>query len=106
MLGTIVSIRHDYFVSAGVGIVLDGLIDVEEERILHVGEDHADCAALAAGEVARMQIGVIPKFFDGFQNARARGGFDDACVIQHPGHGRSGDFGAASDLFQIHELSL
>ena len=54
-----------------MGVGLQGFIDIEKERVLQVGDDHPQSPALAAGQAARVQIGVILEFFDGFHHAGA-----------------------------------
>src|ERR1035438_9045732 len=102
LLATVVGVGHHHFVAGGVRIALHRLIDVEEKGILHVGDDHPDGAALPAGEVAGVEVGMILQFFDCLDYSRAGGSLDDACIVQDPRDRSGGDLGAAGHLFEVH----
>src|SRR5229473_5120025 len=57
LFGAVIGIGHHHFMAAGVRVGFNCLVDVEEKRILHVGGDHTDSAALAAGQTACVEIG-------------------------------------------------
>jgi hypothetical protein len=61
---------------------IDGLVNVEEERVLHVGDDHTDGPALASGQAAGVEVGVVLQFFDSLGDSRARGILDDTGIVQ------------------------
>ena len=95
----VVRVRHHNFVTARVRIRFDGFINVEEKRILEIRRDYANAAALAPGQIARVQIGMILEFLDGPLHARAGGRFNDTCVVQDPGDRRGRNFGSPGHLF-------
>ena len=60
--------------------------------------------AFAAGQVARVEVGMVLQFLDGPHDPRACRILDDAGVVQHAGDGRGGHFGAPGHLFEVHVL--
>ncbi len=102
LLGAIVGIRHDDFVTFGMSAGFDGLVDVEEKWIFNIGDDHSDIAALDSGEAAGVQVRLILELLHCSQYTRPRRAFYEGGVIQRTGNGCSGDFGTPCDLFEIH----
>ena len=85
-----------------MGAGFDCLVDIQEERIPNVRNDHPDAAALSACEAAGVEIGVILEFLDGFHHARARRSLHDGDIVQNAGDGRRGNSCASRNLFEIH----
>ena len=107
LFAAIVGVGDDDFEARRlVRIAFDGFEDVEEEGVLHIGDDHADGAAFSAREIAGVQIGVILEFLDGLDDAGAGGGLDHACIIEHARDRGGGDFGAAGHLFKVHVANI
>src|SRR5262249_52538610 len=52
LLGAVVRIRYHHFIPSGVGVAFHGFVDVEEERVLHIGDDHPEGPALPARQIA------------------------------------------------------
>ena len=80
----------------------DELEDVEEERILEIGHDHAQRAALPSRQRAGMKVGMILEFFDGFKDAGAGGVLDGPDVIDNARDGGDGNSGPLGNILQFH----
>src|SRR5262249_12511385 len=102
LLGAVIGIGPDHFEAAGVRAGFDGPVDVEEERVLHVGDDHPNRSTLAAREAAGMQVGMVLQLLDGAHHAGAGGVLDDARVVEHARHRGGGHLGAPGHLFEVH----
>src|ERR1035438_7368329 len=77
-------------------------VDVEKKRVLHVGDNHPDGAALPARQVAGVEIGVVLQLLDCLDHSGAGGCLDHACIVEYPRDRSGGDLGAAGHLFQVH----
>ena len=77
-------------------------IDVQEERILHIRNNDAEDAALAARERAGMKIRMVVEFFGGLQHAGTRRGFDDFEIIEDARNRGRGDARLLGDGIKIH----
>ena len=102
LFGAVVGIGHDDFIAFGVSAGFYRLVDIEEEWVFNIGDDHSDTAALASGQAAGVQVRMIFELLDCSHYTRPRRAFYEGGIIQHPGNGCSGDFGAPCDLFEIH----
>src|SRR6185437_669879 len=101
-LRIVVGVGKDQVVALCPGIVLRALVNVNEKWILHVGDNHAHRAALTSGEIAGMQVRMIPKLFGGSQNARPGGFLDGTNIVQNSGDSSSGNLRSLSDFCKIH----
>ena len=65
-----------------MGVGFEGAVDVQKERILHVGDNDAKNAAFAVSERASMEIGMIVEFFGCAEDAGPGGAFDNFEIVQ------------------------
>src|ERR1019366_3676912 len=106
LFAAVVRVGHHYFIAAGVGIALDGLVDVEEKRVFHVGDNHTNGAAFAPRQAAGMEVRMVFQFLDGFYDPGTGRAFDYACIIKHPRDRGGGNFGPPGHLFKVHGYCL
>ena len=101
-LRAVVGVRHDQLVAGGVCARFHRLVDVEEERVLDVRDDHADGAAAPPGQALRVQVRAVFQLLHHFQHARPRRALHRRAVVQHAGHGGGRHTRPAGDLFERH----
>src|SRR5215831_5194280 len=99
---TVVSIRDNDFEATGVSVGFQRAIDVQEKRILHVGNDDPQNAALASSERTRVQVWMVVELFGSLQHARARRGFDNFKVVEDARNRGRGDSRFLGDSIKIH----
>src|SRR5699024_4448242 len=76
---------------AGAGGDLHGADQRREERVLHVGHEHADHAGAAGGQSAGRPVGAVAVLARGGQHGVADGILDQVRPGQRPRDGRRGD---------------
>jgi hypothetical protein len=102
LFGTVIGVRDDNFQTLGMSVRLKSAIDIEEKRILHVGNDDAENSALSARERACVEVRVVVQFLGRFQDARARGGFDNLEIVENAGNRGRGNTCFLSHGIQTH----
>ena len=103
-VGLVIGVGHHHVVSVLASVGLQGAENVEEERVLHVGGDHAEGLALASGQRAGMQVGVIVQLGHRLDHPGAGGASHDGHIVQDAGYRGRGDAGAFGYFFKAHRV--
>ena len=77
LFGAISSIGHHDLKSLGMSVGFERAINLQKERILHIGNDDSKDEAFPPRKRAGVEIRVVIEFFGCPQHTGATGGFDD-----------------------------
>jgi hypothetical protein len=85
---------------------LEGMIDVKEKRIFHIGNEDSESAALATSQGSRMKIRVILKFFGSLKDASAGRALNNIQIVQNARDSGCRNAGTLRDGLKIQEREL